>query len=448
MTGWNYGEEQCPLDDDRMPSLLIILDGLGDRGLNELNNHTPSEASHTPHLDEIVRRGTSGLHLPFGPGRATSSEQSHWAILGQSPDNFPGRSLIEYCGEDKQPETGVLYLYGALRPSQLAENGSRWITGRAKRGEDESDCLTLFRAISNWSDKNVTVSLSPRSRGETYILISGNVSSLISDSDPLFEQIHPWMKPIAFDNSATSTAESLTTYLLWAHKKLSTHPINHERILKNLPPLDVLTTKWPGIAGPVRSFAEVVGIDGGIVSDTNLYRGFASMLHMRNIHFEPIPNHSEDMAIRLSAATKLFSEGISFVLVHVKTVDEAGHTKTPFAKLEVLEALDPAFNVLLGPKFSKISIAITGDHASPSRDGVLHTGDPTPFVLISPTVRPDSVYRFGESFAVSGWVGRIQASDILPILLNASNRPAFSGTRTTSYRTIALPDIPEPMPNT
>jgi 2,3-bisphosphoglycerate-independent phosphoglycerate mutase len=447
MSQFNYGEDQPQIIDDRLPSMLIILDGLGDRGLNELGGLTPSESSRTPNLDEITRRGTSGLHIPFGPGRATSSEHSHWAMLGQKPDEFPGRSIIELCGDGKRPENGVLYLYGALRPSRLEADGVRWITGRALRGADEDDCSKLFKAISNWSDGNFIISLTPRARGETYISISGNVSSKITDSDPIFDKIHPWMKPIALDDSATLVAESLTNYLRWAHKELSIHPTNQKRSMNRLPPLDVLTSKWPGVGRPVQSFNSAVGIDGGIVSDTNLYRGFAHLLKIRNVHVDPIANHANDLKIRLSEAVKLLSDGLGFVLVHLKSTDEAGHTKDPLAKLQVLEALDREFGVLLESRFSKMVIAITGDHATPSRDGVLHTGDPTPFVMLAPTIRPDSVIQFGESFAAQGSIGRIQASDVLPILMSAANRPSFSGTRTTLNSTIANPDRPEPMPS-
>jgi 2,3-bisphosphoglycerate-independent phosphoglycerate mutase len=217
--------------------------------------------------------------------------------------------------------------------------------------------------------------------------------------------------------------------------------------MNRLPPLDVLTSKWPGVGRPVQSFNSAVGIDGGIVSDTNLYRGFAHLLKIRNVHVDPSANHANDLKIRLSEAVKLLSDGLGFVLVHLKSTDEAGHTKDPLAKLQVLEALDREFGVLLESRFSKMVIAITGDHATPSRDGVLHTGDPTPFVMLAPTIRPDSVIQFGESFAAQGSIGRIQASDVLPILMSAANRPSFSGTRTTLNSTIANPDRPEPMPS-
>ena len=68
-----YGEDQPRYDDDRLPVVLVLLDGLGDRALPDLGGRTPSEAAHTPNLDAFARRGASGWHLPFGWGAAPSS---------------------------------------------------------------------------------------------------------------------------------------------------------------------------------------------------------------------------------------------------------------------------------------------------------------------------------------------------------------------------------------
>jgi len=83
--------------DDRTPMILITFDGLGDRPCEELNGQTPLEAARTPNLDELTRIGVSGIHQPFGSGRATSSERSHWAMFGQT-QTFPGRALLEATG--------------------------------------------------------------------------------------------------------------------------------------------------------------------------------------------------------------------------------------------------------------------------------------------------------------------------------------------------------------
>ena len=61
-------------EDDRLPAMLVILDGLGDRPVPQLGGRTPSEAARTPVLDELARRGASGWHVPLGWGRAPASE--------------------------------------------------------------------------------------------------------------------------------------------------------------------------------------------------------------------------------------------------------------------------------------------------------------------------------------------------------------------------------------
>jgi 2,3-bisphosphoglycerate-independent phosphoglycerate mutase len=84
--------------DDRLPILLVVLDGLGDRACSELSDRTPCEAAATPNLDALTTQGACGVHVPFGPGRATSSEYAHWALFGFSGVPFPGRAAIEALG--------------------------------------------------------------------------------------------------------------------------------------------------------------------------------------------------------------------------------------------------------------------------------------------------------------------------------------------------------------
>jgi 2,3-bisphosphoglycerate-independent phosphoglycerate mutase len=90
-------------------------------------------------------------------------------------------------------------------------------------------------------------------------------------------------------------------------------------------------------------------------------------------------------------------------------------------------------------------VAVTGDHATPSTGGVMHTGDPTPFVMAGGALRPDGVTALGEAPARHGDLGTLRAADVLPLLFSAAGRPAFLGHRTGRRRTIALPDHPEPM---
>ena len=131
---------------DRAPIVLVILDGLGDRPQPALGGRTPAEAAATPHLDALARRGASGVHLPFGPGRAASSEVAHWALFGYQGMPFCGRAVLEALGEGVGVPEGVVHLYGALRPSEVRD-GAVWITGRAGRG-DAGDAAALLASVS------------------------------------------------------------------------------------------------------------------------------------------------------------------------------------------------------------------------------------------------------------------------------------------------------------
>jgi 2,3-bisphosphoglycerate-independent phosphoglycerate mutase len=133
------------------------------------------------------------------------------------------------------------------------------------------------------------------------------------------------------------------------------------------------------------------------------------------------------------------------VFVHLKATDMAGHTKDPAVKRATIEALDTE----LAPAYSLASraiVAVTGDHATPTYPDVIHSGDPVPFVLAGPGVRADAVESFGELQAAGGILGHLRGEDVMPVLLNAADRPLFAGSRPTPYAGAdGYPSLLEPL---
>ena len=438
-----YGETQPRLDDDRLPVVLVVLDGLGDRAVPELGGRTPAEAATTPVLDALARRGASGWHLPFGWGRAPASELAHWAMFGFADVAFPGRAVLEALGAGVDVGYGTAVTHAALRTSRV--DGDRvWITGRCGPG-DESDALALLASLQFVLGRH-QYSLRPlRSRGEALLTSAGHASGPVTDSDPFFEDFHPWLRVRATDPAGVAAAGAMTAMLVEVRATLRSSPINAARRARGLPALDVLTTKWSGSRQPVPSFAEQTGVAGAAVTSTRLYKGLAAILQMTSVHLTPDADLAADLAARLRAAEDLIAGGARFVHVHTKATDEAGHAKDPRAKLEAIEAADAGLAGLAGLA-ERAVVAVTGDHATPSTGGVLHTGDPSPLVVAGPTVRPDEVTELGEIPARRGWYGPVRAAELLPLLFGHANRPVFLGQRATPRLTLALPDDPEPMP--
>lgn len=439
-----YGENQPRLDDDRLPVVLVVLDGLGDRPIAELDGRTPSEAADTPVLDRLARRGSAGWHLPFGWGRAPASELAHWAMFGFSDVPFPGRAVLEGMGADLDLPVGVAVMFAALRTSEVVD-GRVWITGRVGR-DDGADADALYAGLAPVLQKH-SVEVHPLGRGEALLLFLDHPRGDVTDSDPFFEDFHPWLRVRATDPAADGLAEHTNSLLLDVREHLLGHAVNRARTDAGKPALDVLTTKWSGTREPIPNFVEQTGVRGAAVTSTRLYRGIARLLGMAHQHQAPRADLVADLAGRIDLAGGLIADGARFVHVHTKATDEAGHSKDPRAKLEVLEALDPGLARLEALADSAI-VAITGDHATPSVDGVLHTADPTPLLLVGPTVRPDTVTEFGEEPARAGWYGPVKAAELMPLLFGHANRPVFLGHRATPRQTLALPDEPEPMPLT
>ena len=120
--------------------------------------------------------------------------------------------------------------------------------------------------------------------------------------------------------------------------------------------------------------------------------------------------------------------GSQFVYVHDKRVDEAGHTKDPQQKQRAIEELDAELSAL---PTDRAIVGVTGDHATPASPEVIHSGDPVPLLVAGPGVRADAVTSFGELEAAAGIFGQLRGSDLMPVLLNAADRPLFLGSRPT-----------------
>ena len=57
-----------------------------------------------------------------------------------------------------------------------------------------------------------------------------------------------------------------------------------------------------------------------------------------------------------------------------------------------------------------------------------------PLVVAGPGVRADGVASFGERDCAAGILGHLRGPDLMPVLLNAADRPLFLGSRPTPFR--------------
>ena len=76
--------------------LVLVPDGCADEPLAELDDRTPLEAAHMPHLRALAQRGEVGLASVIPEGLPPGSDVGNLAILGYDPAAYhTGRAPIE-----------------------------------------------------------------------------------------------------------------------------------------------------------------------------------------------------------------------------------------------------------------------------------------------------------------------------------------------------------------
>ncbi len=416
--------------------VVLLLDGLGDRASDAHGGRTANEAAWTPCLDALAAGGSCGLLWPLGPGRAPSSEVAHWAILGYRPAESPGRAVLEALGHGQEVSADDVLAFASLRQA-TRRDGALWVTGRpAGSDEEAAEALAASAPPARIGGLRLEVRpLGPPARpGEGILRVAGGAHDGVTDSDPFLRDRQPVMRPAPLVPEAAATARAAEE---WSRATVRPAPDGR---------LTVVTLKWWGRLRPAPAFRDRHGLDGVVVGASPFLAGLARTLGLR---FVPAPEGEDPAAAlrdRLDRARQALDEGATFVLCHLKATDEAGHTKDPRAKRETIERIDTAFGGM-AERFADAIVCVTGDHATPPAPEVIHSGDPVPFLLAGPGVRADRVAAFGELDLGAGILGRITGADVMPLLLNAADRPLFLGSRPTAVPGAAgVPAEVEPLP--
>jgi 2,3-bisphosphoglycerate-independent phosphoglycerate mutase len=339
--------------------------------------------------------------------------------------------VLEALGNGQAVDEADVFAYAALRPAEHRDDGF-WLTGRPRRDEDEDDASALVAACDGLEVAGLRFSLSHIRRGECVLRVQGGADERVTDTDAFFRDRHPVLRPLPLASGAEPTARAAEDWSRQVVALLAEHPANRARRQRGVPELNVITLKWWGRPRPVPSFRERHGLDGTFAAESAFLRGLARAVGLQPLAEAETEDARADLARRLAVVEERLDAGDGFVFVHQKATDMAGHTKDPRVKQRTIEALDGAAG-LLGAIASRAIVCVTGDHATPAYPDVIHSGDPVPFLLAGPGVRGDRVRRFGELDCADGILGHLRGPDVMPVLLNAADRPLFLGSRPTPF---------------
>ncbi len=402
----------------RRQGVLLVLDGLGDRGQRAFNGLTPLEAARTPNFDRLLGGGQGALVDPLFPGVPVGTHTGTGALLGIPPAEVAllPRGPVEMAGTGHPPGDGDILMRCNFATLSREDGELQVLDRRAGRIREGTDQLARALEGVDLGD-GIRGTLIPATQHRAILQLRGpGLSPDIGDTDPGGHQL-PLKKclPTHAGAAPERTARAVDRFTRIAHQRLEQHPLNLERRRAGLPPANGVICRSAGAQKTPGSLIHHLGLKAALVSGESTVIGLGRLLGYRVVThpgFTALPD--TDLQAK-AAAVETALETADIVFLHIKGPDICAHDLNPAGKRRLLEAIDGAIAPLIRP--DRV-IGVTGDHSTDCNTGD-HVGDPVPSLLWSADGRRDGCQHFGESGCAGGGLGRVTANGFLCALLDA-----------------------------
>ena len=299
--------------------------------------------------------------------------------------------------------------------------------------ENEEEIAALYAAVKPIQFHGIDFRLHSTDHNDAILVMSGDVSPFVSDSDPMIAGFAmARIKPL-FGNpepeKAENTARALNAYLSHCHRVLC----EKQRRLKK----DAVSGRWANFLATQRCgrrvvqqpFEELWGLRGMLIASGSIYAGLAREVGLTFSRQKDGSDPGRDLRERIRIA--LGDDDHDFFHVHTKTPDEAGHKGDPSLKRNVLSSLDSGLDELVSAVENRddLIVAVTADHSTPCGSILIHSGEPVPVTIAGGRARRDSVDAFDEINAARGCLGSLRGKELMLLLLNYADRSVLAGHR-------------------
>ncbi|TFG05948.1 2,3-bisphosphoglycerate-independent phosphoglycerate mutase [Candidatus Thorarchaeota archaeon] len=400
---------------EKRAALLIVLDGAGDRRVDELGGETPFEAADTPHLDEIAAEGQTGLMNVIGYGQTPGSDTAHLSLFGYDPEHhYPGRGPLEALGAGLDSRPGDV----AFR-SNFATVTEDLIVEDRRAGRDISpeEGAVLQERIDGMVIEDVSVRFVHTTEHRGALVLRGpDLSADIGDVDP-----HETGKKIltceAYSPEAEKTARIVNKFVSMSNRLLKDLELNKKRVERGMPPANIILLRGPGKHEDIPTIKKRYGIESAVIAGGALYIGTAKYVGMDHIKVKGQTGTIETNFDGIAEKTiECIESGYDYIFLHIKATDNASHDHNAAEKVLAIEKSDAMIGKILEKVGNRLVVLATADHCTPVSVGE-HTCDPVPVALYADFIRPDDVKRLSEFDAAHGALGMLKGSDVMPLLL-------------------------------
>jgi 2,3-bisphosphoglycerate-independent phosphoglycerate mutase len=372
--------------------VLLVMDGLG--GLPHLETgKTELETASTPNMDSLAAKGICGLSEPVGPGITAGSTPGHLALFGYDPVKYDmGRGVVEVMGIDFKIEPKDI----AARGNFCTVDKDGVITDRRAGRISTEKCTELCHLLEKIEIEGVRLFVLPVREHRFAVVFRGEgLAPELSDSDP--QQLGVAPKTVkAQKETARRTAKIANDFIAGAKKILAAHH-----------PANMVLLRGFSHRPDIPTMNEIYKIKPAAIASYPMYRGLARLVGMDLLDTRAVVQEEFDVLKKNYA-------DYDFFFLHVKGTDSAGEDGDFERKVKVIEEVDRAIPTLTA--LEPDVIVVTGDHSTPALLKA-HSWHPLPVLLYSKYCRADRVGSFSETACITGGLGRLPATQLMPLAM-------------------------------
>jgi len=372
--------------------VMLVIDGLGGLPHPE-TGRTELETASTPNLDGLAARGICGLANPVAPGITPGSAPGHLALFGYDPvDCNIGRGVLEAIGIGVELQPGNV----AARGNFCTVDEKGLVTDRRAWRISTEKCTELCQLLDGMSIDDVQVLVYPVKEHRFVAVFRGkNLVADVTESDPQQTGVAP-EAVTALSPEAGKLAGVAGEFIAQAGTRLAEHHPANMVLLRGFSGQPCFPT-----------MNDIYKLKPLAVAVYPMYRGLARLVGM------DVAETGTTLEDEFAALKQHYAD-YDFFFVHVKWTDSAGEDGDFDRKVSILEQIDAVIPGLVS--LEPDVLVVTGDHSTPA---VLrgHSWHPVPVMLCSKYCRPDGVRSFSETAFLSGGLGRLRATEIMPLAM-------------------------------
>lgn len=372
-----------------MKYLLLVLDGITDERLAELDGKTPLQVARTPYMDKLASKSIIGAISTVPEGMELENDIANMAVLGYDPRRYyRGRGPNEAVALEIPMEMSDI----AFRADLVATDGEVLLDSTACNVSTEESRQLMVLLSEKLSTRRIK--FYPNASYRNIMVWSGG-SEDVQTTNPSKLQGKPFE-----DHLPVGDGEDTLRQLIYDSLEiLNEHPINRRRRDEGIQPSNMLWFWAQGHKPELPSFFSKYGLSGSVIAADDSIRGIGRSVGLRVVE-TPQPLRYTDTNYTVTAHYALAElKKRDFVWVNVDTAAKASFDGDIERKIDTIQHID---SDLVGTILNVIGQIEGGfrllimPSLSTSVSTCAHINSPVPFLMYASNEEHDNNMPFDE----------------------------------------------------